>query len=92
MMPKSTAPTDSRFASSSRITNMMIAKNKRERNIGGDDDRAAQIAEEDPLNEEHQQTAENEVVQNRVRGHFDQRAAVVIGHDLDARRQRAIAS
>ena len=69
MMPKSTAPMDRRLASWLRKTMRMMEKNKRERNVHADDDGAAQVAEEDPLDQEHQQTAENEIVQNRVRGH-----------------------
>ena len=38
-----------------------------------------------------QETAENEIVQHRMRGHPDQRAAIVIGDDLNARRQASIA-
>src|ERR1700722_1120175 len=62
-----------------------------ERNVGTDDDGTSQIAQEYPLNEEDQQTTENEVVQHRVRGHPDQRTAIVVGDDLDARRQASIA-
>src|SRR6516225_3811334 len=63
---------------------------QRKGNVDADDDGAAQIAQKHPLNEEDQQTAEDQVVQHRVRGHADQRGAVVIGHDFDPRRQTAI--
>src|SRR3984885_23974 len=64
---------------------------QRERNVGADDDGAAQIAEKNPLNDENQETTENQVVQHRVRRDPDQRASVVVGNDLDARRQAAVA-
>ena len=67
-----------------------MLKNKREWNIGADDDRAAQIAQENPLNEEDQQAAENEVVHHRTGSHGDERRAVVKGHELHPRRQRAV--
>ena len=66
MMPKSTAPTDSRFASSSAQHQNDDAEEQRERDVGADDDRAAQVAEKYPLNEENQQTAEHEIVQHRA--------------------------
>ena len=62
-----------------------------EGNVHADDDGAAQVAEEDPLDQEHEQAAEDEVVQHRVRGDVHQRGAVVIGYELHARRQRAVA-
>src|SRR3984885_8232833 len=64
---------------------------QRERNVGADDDGAAQIAEKHPLNDENQQAAEDQVVQHRVRGDPDQEASIVVGNDLDARRQAAVA-
>src|SRR5579859_8206617 len=64
---------------------------QREWNVGADDDGAAQVAEKHPLDDENQQATENQVVQHRVRGDPDQRASIVIGNDLDARRQAAVA-
>src|SRR3984957_1042257 len=61
-----------------------------ERNVGADDDGAAQIAQKYPLNKEHQQTAEDQIMNVCMRGHADQRAAVVIGNDLDPGRQAAV--
>ena len=68
MMPKSTAPTDSRLALSPRSTNRMIGEEQGERDVDADEDRAAQIAEEDPLDQEDQQAPEDQVVEHRVRG------------------------
>src|SRR5262249_41267855 len=59
-------------------------------NVDADDDGAAQLTQEDPLDKEHQKTAEDQVVQHRVRGDAHQRAAVVEGNDLDTRRKAAV--
>ena len=67
-----------------------MAKNKRERNVDSDDDRAAKIAEKNPLDEEDEHAPENQVVQYGVRGHGDQRRAVVKRNNPDARRQAAV--
>src|SRR5216683_93169 len=53
------------------------AEEQRERDVGADDDRAAQITEEDPLNEENQQAAKNQVVQDRCGRDGHERGAVV---------------
>ncbi len=66
-------------------------KEQCERDVRADDDGAAQIAEEYPLNEKDQQTTENEIMQDRMRGYSDQRTAIVVGDDFDARRQTSIA-
>ena len=63
---------------------------QRKRNVDADNDRAAQIAQEDPLDQEHQQAAENQIVQHRVSRDADQGHAVVEGHDLDSRRKGAV--
>ena len=63
---------------------------QREGNVDADDDRAAKIAEKNPLNEKHQRAAEKQTMQHGVRRHLDERAAVVIGLDLDALRQRPV--
>src|SRR5579872_435227 len=66
-------------------------KEQGERDVGADDDGAAQIAEKDPLDEKHEQAAKNQVVQHRMRGDADQRAAIVIRDDLHAGRQASVA-
>src|SRR5579862_2719972 len=43
-----------------------------EGDVQAHDDRAAEIAEKDPLNQEYQEAPENQVVQNRVGGKGDQ--------------------
>jgi hypothetical protein len=63
---------------------------QREWNIRADDDGAAQITQEKPLDEENEDAAEHEVVQDRVGGNRYERTAVVIGNDFDSRRQGAI--
>ena len=72
MMPKSTAPTDSRFALSPMKHQKNGGEKQRERYVQSNDDRAAEIAEKNPLNQEDQQASENQVVQNGVRGDGDQ--------------------
>ena len=66
-------------------------KEQRKRDVHPDDDRAAEIAQENPLDQEHQQASENEIVQNGVGGDRDQRAAIIKGNHLDSRRQAAVA-
>ncbi len=90
MMPKSTAPTESRLASSPAQHQDDDAEEQRERDVNADDDRAAQIAEKDPLDHEDQQTAEDEVVQHGLGGDGHQDGAVVERHQLDAGRQRSV--
>src|ERR1700674_3345304 len=51
------------------------AEEQCERDIGAHDDGAAQVAEEQPLNQENKQTAEKEVVHDRAGGDGDERAA-----------------
>ena len=68
MMPRSMAPIESRLADSPRSTVMMTASEQRDRNGGRDDDRRAQIAQEQPLDQEDQRNAEHHVVQHRVHG------------------------
>ena len=63
---------------------------QRERDVQSNDDRAAEIAEENPLDQEDQQASENQVVQNGVRGDGDQRGAVVKRNDPDSRRQAPV--
>src|SRR6185312_14380220 len=53
------------------------AEEQRERNVGADDDGAAQVAEEQPLHDENQQATEQKVVQDGAGGDGDERAAVV---------------
>jgi hypothetical protein len=66
------------------------AEEERDGYVGADDDRAAQVAQEYPLDQEHQQTSEDEVVQHRVRGDSHQGGAVIKGHHPHARRQGAV--
>src|SRR5579872_3086571 len=47
-------------------------KKQGKRDVGADDDGAAQIAEKDPLDEKDEQAAKNQVVQHRMRGDADQ--------------------
>ena len=67
-----------------------MAKEKCEWDVQSHDGGAAEIAEKDPLDQEDQQASEDQVMQNRVRGEGDQGGAVVIGNDLDSRRQTPV--
>ncbi len=64
---------------------------QRHRNGRRDDQRAAQIAQEHPLDQEDQRDAEQHVVQHGVDRDGDEIAAVVERLDLHARRQGAVA-
>ena len=63
---------------------------QRKWNIGADNDGAAQVAEENPLDDENQRASEKQVVQYSLGGDVDERHAVVKGNDLHSRRQFAI--
>src|ERR1700683_2405665 len=53
------------------------AEEQCERDVGTHDDGAAEVTEEEPLDQENQQTAEQEVVHDRAGGDGDERAAVI---------------
>jgi len=78
---ESMAPTEIRLASSPRSTRIMMLKTART-GFGADDDGAAQIAEKDPLNEENQHAAENQIMQHRTGGDADQLGAIIERHHL----------
>ena len=85
--PKSMAPTDRRLADSPRSTRIPTAKNRANGMVARDDQRAAQIAEEHPLQQEDQRDAEHHVVQHGAGRDVDQVLAVVDALDPHARRQ-----
>src|SRR5258708_4755487 len=55
-----------------------------------DDQRAAQVPEKDPLDQEDQGNTEQEIVQYRLHRDRNEVAAIVECHDLDAGRQRSV--
>src|SRR5262249_22657209 len=63
------------------------AEEQGERNVDTDDDGAAQVSQEHPLDQEDQQTAEDQVVQDGMSRDVDERGAVVERNDLHPRRQ-----
>jgi hypothetical protein len=63
---------------------------QRKWNVYADDDRAAQITQEYPLDEEHQQAAEDQILQHGVGGYIHEAGAIVVRHNFDARRQRTV--
>ena len=62
-------------------------KQQRKGDRGGDDQRAAQVAQEQPLDQEDEADAHDHVVQHGVGGDVHQRAAIVDALDVHARRQ-----
>ena len=81
------APIDSRLAEFAAQHGDDDRHEQRDRDGGRDDDRRAQVAQEQPLDQEDQGDAEHHVVQHRVHGDGDQIAAIVERHDLHALRQ-----
>ncbi len=79
MMPKSTAPTDSRLALSPCRHEQDDGKEQRKRDVHSDNDRAAEISQENPLDQEDQQASEEQIVQNGMCRDGDQRAAIIKG-------------
>ena len=97
MMPKSTAPTESRLALSPMHHQQDGGEEQREWNVQAHDDCAAKVAQEDPLDQENQQASEDQVVQDRMRGERDQGRPVVVTAQLllraeDCRRDSASGS
>ena len=64
---------------------------ERDRDGRRDDEGAAQIAQEYPLDQKDQRDAEKHIVQHGLHGDGHEIAAVVERHDLDAGRQAAVA-
>ncbi len=62
---------------------------QREGDGGGHDQRAAQIAQEDVLQDEYQQYAFDQIMHHRMRGDADQVRAVIDAFDMHAGRQNA---
>src|SRR3977135_2637319 len=60
---------------------------QRERDGGRDDQRAAQVAQEQPLDQEDQDHTHHHVVQHGAGGDVDQRTAVVDAFDANTGRQ-----
>ena len=83
-MPKSSAPSDSRFAGIAVQLEADGGEQQRERNGERDDERAADIAEEQEQNDGHQDDAFGQIVQHGVGGVVDQIAAIEKGDDLYA--------
>ena len=83
-MPKSSAPSDSRFAGMCRRSRQIGGEQQRKRNGQRHDQRAAHVAQEQEQNDRHQDDAFGQVVQHRVGGEVHQVAAVQERHDLHA--------
>ncbi len=77
MMPKSTAPTESRFGALTRHHQQDDGKEQRKRNVHSDGDCAAQVSQENPLDQEHEHASEDQIVQNGVGRNSDERAAII---------------
>ncbi len=91
MMPRSIAPTDKQIGRVAAQHRDDDGEKQRHRNGRRHDQRAAQIAEEHPLDQEDQRDAEQHIVHHRAHRDRDQVAAVVERIDLDAGRQAAVA-
>ncbi len=65
-------------------------KEQRKRDVQPDDDGASQVAQENPLNQEDQKAAKNQVVQDGMGGDRDERPAIIKGDQPDARGQTAV--
>ena len=82
MMPKSTAPSDNRLASSPSITRMMMLKNSANGMLTPTMMALRRSPRKIHWIDEHQHAAEDEVVQDRMGGDAHQRGAVVERHKL----------
>ena len=91
MMPKSTAPTDNRLASSPISTRMMMLKNSANGMLTPTMMALRRSPRKTHWMRNTSSAAEDEIVQDGVRGDVDQRGAVVERNDLHPRRQRAVA-
>ena len=92
-MPKSSAPSDSRFAGNVLQVQQNRGEQEREGNGDGDDERAAHIAQEQKENQRDQQHSVGQISQHGVRGVVHQIAAVEMRNELHCRgRQLAIGS
>ena len=66
MIPKSTAPSEIRFADSPRASIMMNATRSDSGMTDGDDQRRAPVAQEEHEDRDHQRGAEREVLGDRL--------------------------
>ena len=84
-MPKSTAPSEIRFAGVSRRHEPAERDEQRERNVDGRDERGARVPEEDEENGRDEAHADEQVLDHGVRRELHERPAVVVGLDVHAR-------
>ena len=89
MMPKSTAPIDSRLADLPRRNSTEKANSRASGMLIATMSAAADVAEEHQQDHRHQRHADEQVLVDRLGGEVDQVGAVVVGLDLDARQQLA---
>ncbi len=89
-MPKSTAPSEMRFAGVSRPHHAAERDEQRQRDVERRDDRRARVPEEEKEHDRDEQHAHDQVLEHRVRRELHEVAAVVVRHDVHARRQDVI--
>ena len=89
-MPKSTAPSEMRFAGVSVPDHAAERDEQRERDVERRDDGGARVPEEEEEHDRHEQHPDDEVLEHRVRRQLHQVAAVVVGHDVHPRRQDVV--
>ena len=89
-MPKSTAPSEMRFAERARADEAAERDEQRERDVERGDERRARVPEEEEEHERDEHHADEQVLEHRVRRQLHEVAAVVVGHDVHARRQDVV--
>ncbi len=89
MMPKSTAPIDSRFADWPRRYSTAKANNRARGMLIATISAVRTLLEEHQQHARHQDDPHEQVLPHRFRGDVDQVGAVVIGLDLHARQEPA---
>ena len=90
-MPKSTAPSEMRFAGVSGADQAAEGDEQRERDVERGDERRAHVAEEQEEHDRRRATMPDEqVLEHRVRRELHEVAAVVVRDDVHARRQELV--
>ncbi len=84
MMPKSTAPIDSKLADLPRKKSIRKGKQQGQRHVNGHDDRGSHVAEKHQQDRRHQNHSDQQILLHGFGGDADQGRAVVEYIDLHA--------